>query len=91
MTTYQIDIPRRVRRQIEELPGRMRQRVKRTIASLATDPHPTYAEELRGGLAGRYKIKLDNYRIVYRVDGEVAVILLLKVGKKHNHFYDEIG
>ncbi len=68
----------------------MRQRVKRTIARLAADPYPTYAEELRGVLAGRYKVKLDDFRIVYRVNDEVAVILLLKVGKKHDNFYNEV-
>ena len=41
---YQVDISRRVRQQIEGLPGHMRQRVKREIAKLAFNPRPEYAE-----------------------------------------------
>jgi mRNA interferase RelE/StbE len=85
---YQIDIPNSVKRQIEALPGHIRQRVKRAIAELAYTPYPQHAEELRGVLQGRYKIKLDLYRIVYRVEDEVAVVMVLKVGKKQPGFYD---
>ena len=91
MMTYQVDISRRVRRQIEGLPGHMCQRVKREIARLAFNPRPEYAEELRGPLAGRYKIPLDQYRLVYRIDDEVGVVEVLKAGKKHDAFYDDLG
>lgn len=46
MVTYQIDIPRRLRLQIDGLPGHMRRRVKREIAKLAFNPRSEYAEEL---------------------------------------------
>jgi mRNA interferase RelE/StbE len=69
----------------------MRQRVKREIAKLAFNPRPSYAELLRGNLQGRYKIKLDQYRIVYRIDEDVAVVEVLKAGKKHDAFYDDIN
>ena len=87
---YQIDISKRTRREIEQLPGHMRQRIKREIAKLAFDPRPAYALELRGPLAGRFKIKVDQYRIVYRIEDEVAVVQILKAGKKHHGFYDGI-
>lgn len=88
---YQVDISRRVRRQIEGLPGHIRQRVKREIASLAFNPRPVHATELRGNLAGRYKIKLDQYRLVYRIDDEVAVVEVLKAERKNDSFYDDIA
>jgi mRNA interferase RelE/StbE len=90
MKVYQIDIARSVRRQIEELPGHMRQRVKREIAKLAFNPRPDHARELRGSLAGRYKIRLDHYRLVYRVDDEAVTVVILKAGMKHDGFYDEL-
>ncbi|GIK74863.1 MAG: hypothetical protein BroJett021_38510 [Chloroflexota bacterium] len=90
MKVYQIDIARSVRRQIEELPGHMRQRVKREIAKLAFNPRPDHARELRGSLADRYKIRLDHYRLVYRVDDEAVTVVILKAGMKHDGFYDEL-
>ena len=50
MMVYQIEITRRVRQQIEGLPGHLRQGVKREIAKLAFNPRPAYAEELCGNL-----------------------------------------
>ncbi len=90
MKVYQIDIARSVRRQIEALPGHMRQRVKREIAKLAFNPRPDHAREQRGSLAGRYKIRLDHYRLVYRVDDEAVTVVILKAGMKHDGFYNEL-
>lgn len=88
---YQVDISTRARRQIEELPGHLRQRVKRAIAQLAVNPRPDHAVELRGPLRGYYKIRLDLYRVVYRIEDDVARVLVLKAGKKHSGFYDDVG
>lgn len=69
-------------------PGHMRQRVKREIAKLAFNPRPDHARELRGSLARRYKIQLDHYRLIYRVDDEAVTVVILKAGMKHDGFYD---
>lgn len=86
---YQIDISRRTRREIDQLPGPMRQRIKREIARLAFEPRPAHAVELPGPLQGRYKIKLDQYRIVYWVQDDMAIVQVLKAGKKMPGFYDD--
>jgi mRNA interferase RelE/StbE len=88
---YQIDISKRVRQDVEQLPGHMRRRTKREIARLAFDPRPAHAIELRGPLAGRFKITLDQYRLVYRIEEGVAIVQVLKAGKKHHGFYDDIA
>jgi len=88
---YQIEISKQTRREIEQLPGHMRQRVKRVIAKLAFDPRPTHAIELRGSLQGRYKIKLDQYRIVYSIQDDIAIVQVLKAGKKTPGFYDDLA
>lgn len=44
-----------------------------------------------GPLRGYYKIKLDLYRVVYRIEDDVARVLILKTGKKHSGFYDDVG
>ena len=87
---YQIDISKRTRREIEQLPGHMRQRIKRAIAQLAFDPRPTHAVELRGPLKDRYKIVLDTYRIVYWIQDDIAIVQVLKAGKKTSGFYDDL-
>ncbi len=90
MKVYQIDIARSVRRQIDALPGHIRQRIKREIAKLAVNPRPEHAKELRSSLAGRYKIQLDHYRLVYRIDDDAVIVVILKAGMKHDGFYDDV-
>ncbi len=85
---YRLDIRKSVLHVIERLPGHLRQRVKRTIKSLEDDPRPAIAEALHGDLEGFYKIKLGDWRIVYRVDDEILVVTVAKVGKKEGpEFY----
>jgi len=87
---YQIELSKQTRREIDQLPGHMRQRVKREIARLAFEPRPAHAVELRGPLHGRYKIKLDQYRIVYWIQDDIAIVQVLKAGKKTPGFYDNL-
>lgn len=90
MKPYQLEIKGRVFRQIAALPGNYRQRVKRLIATLATNPRPSNAKELRN-LKDRYRIRIDQYRVVYRVEDDLLVIEVLKVGKKEGpEFYEDI-
>ncbi|MEI2691591.1 MAG: hypothetical protein V9H69_18565 [Anaerolineae bacterium] len=39
----------------------------------------------------RYKIKLDQYRIVYWIQDDIAVVQVLKAGRKASGFYDDLG
>jgi mRNA interferase RelE/StbE len=90
MNLYRLEIPRVVQRQIDALPGRYRQRVKRILIALTADPRPSGAEPLRGE-PNRYKIRLDHYLIAYRIEDEVLLIEVLKVGPKFGpEFYTNI-
>ena len=87
---YQVEIPSHVRREIEALPGHMRQRIKRSIAELADNPRPAHAVEMRATLQGYYKIRLEHYRIVYRVADDILVVTVVKAGKKSTDFYNDL-
>lgn len=90
MKLYQLEIPKPVRRQIESLPSQYRQRIKVLIAGLATNPRPPNAKELRN-TNDRYRIRLDQYRIVYRVEDDLLLVEMLKVGKKESpEFYADL-
>ncbi len=84
---YQLDFAEGVRRQLERLPGHIYPRIKRLIEALKVNPRPSNAERLRG-TAERYRIAPGEYRLVYRVQDEVLLVLVLKIGKKHGpEFY----
>lgn len=90
MKKYRLEIKTTVLRQIDALPGRYRQRVRRTIAKLAMNPRPLIAHPLRT-FPDRYRIRLDDYRIVYRIEDDLLIVEIVKVGRKHGPaFYDDI-
>lgn len=84
---YWVEIPDHVEKAIDRLPGHIRQRVKRMIADLADDPYPAYAEELHNALAGLYKIKVENYRILYEVFDDIIVVEIVRVARRGPNTY----
>lgn len=79
---YRLNIPKSVQAGIGRLPGNVRQRVKRAIAGLAFEPRPENATELEDELAGFWRLKLDDYRIIYAIADDLIVIEIVRVGKR---------
>jgi len=79
---YRLNIPKTVQAEIGRLPGNVRQRVKRAIAGLAFEPRPENATELEDELAGFWRLKLDDYRIIYTIADDLIVIEIIRVGKR---------
>ena len=75
---YLVQISEVARREMRQLPGNVRQRIRRLVDSLANLPRPPRAKELRG-LPGRYRIPLEDWRIIYRIDDENQLIYVLKL------------
>jgi mRNA interferase RelE/StbE len=51
------------------------------IEALANNPYPPKSKELRD-LPGRYRLRIDSWRIIYRVDNQELTILILRVRRK---------
>jgi len=78
------------RRDLINLPGNYRQRLRRIIESLAGQPRPHGAKELRER-PDRYRIRVDRWRLIYRIDEADGVVLVLRVRPKTGpETYDEI-
>lgn len=79
--SYRLRITKSAEKEIDRLPGHVRQRVRRVVGALAMEPRPATAKELRD-LPGRYRIRLDKWRIIYRVNDDEQSVLLLTVRPK---------
>lgn len=78
---YQIRYTGEARHALQNMPGNYRQRARRLIESLFNTPRPATAKELRD-LPNRYRIRLNGWRIIYRVDDEDGVIIILRIRQK---------
>ena len=57
---YRLSISRQVQQEIDRLPGKIRQQVRRAIAELVFDPRPATAKAMEGDLVRCYRIRLDD-------------------------------
>jgi mRNA interferase RelE/StbE len=68
-------------RELEELPAKIRTQVGRRIAALADDPRPVTAKMLQGQ-HGYYRIRSGDYRVIYLIEDNVLVVLVVKVAHR---------
>ena len=79
--SYRIRYSDEARRSLPRLPGRYRQRARRVIEALAGNPRPVGSEELRG-ISGVFRVWLNGWRIIYQVDDETGVLLIVGIHYK---------
>jgi mRNA interferase RelE/StbE len=93
---YQIRITAKAQREIKALPRPIQDRVRSTIKALRDNPYPTGMQKLRE-VEGTYRIRVGDYRIVYAVEGQLLLVVVVTVGhrkdvyeklsKKYNRAY----
>ena len=65
------------------LPESDYRRVLRAIRDLAEEPRPRGAKKMRGtGIEEEWRIRIGDYRVVYRVDDEARMVLILAIGHR---------
>lgn len=65
------------------IPPERAAQVRRAIDALAEDPRPDGARKMRGtGGLEDWRIRVGDYRVVYRVDDEAREVLILAAGHR---------
>ena len=87
---YRVEYSGEALRNLRQLPGHYRQRAKHLIEALSENPRPHQAKELRDNPNG-YRLWLDKWRIIYRVNDELHIIFVAAVRRKKGpETYDNI-
>ncbi len=72
--------------QMEDLTPTIHARVERILARLENWPSVSGAKPLRGGLAGRFRVRTGDYRVQFRVDGDRLIVE--KIGHRDGFYED---
>lgn len=67
---------------MDDLPDVYRDRVSDAINALADTPRPPGCKAMRGEPHGTYRIRVGDYRVIYRVTDAVLLVLVIKVGNR---------
>ena len=80
MGKYRVLFRKSVARDLRPIPNRDLQKILPTIESLSEDPRPSGIEKLSG--QDRYRIRQGYYRIIYEVNDEEVVVVIIKAGHR---------
>jgi mRNA interferase RelE/StbE len=61
--------------------AKLKKRLDDAIEALSDDPRPNGCRKL-AGTSDRYRIRVGDYRIIYRVDDGKVVVLVLLIGHR---------
>ncbi|NUN63255.1 type II toxin-antitoxin system RelE/ParE family toxin [Pseudanabaena biceps] len=83
--SYQVIVPKPVQKQLDSLPKNLRDRAIIALRSLAQDPRPSGVKKLKG-YEDTYRVRVGDYRIIYKIQDSELVILLLSVGHRKDAY-----
>ena len=79
--TYEVALAPAAARQSRKFDPQARRRIQAAIELLATEPRPPAATRLVGG-AGEWRVRTGDYRIVYEIQEERLLVLVLSAGHR---------
>lgn len=82
MASYKIFIKPSAKKELESLPQDDLTRIVDKIKNLSSDPRPPGAEKLSG--EDKYRIRHGNYRIVYLIEDDKLIVIVVKVGHRRD-------
>ena len=79
--TYRVALAPAAARQLGKFDPQVRRRVQAAIELLATETRPPAATQLVGG-AGEWRVRTGDNRIVYEIEDERLLVLVLSAGHR---------
>ncbi|MEX2289764.1 MAG: type II toxin-antitoxin system RelE/ParE family toxin [Mycobacteriales bacterium] len=79
--TYLVTLSPMATRQLRTLDAAARRRIQAALELLAEQPRPPSATQLVGG-AGEWRVRTGDYRIVYEIEDDQLLVLVLRLGHR---------
>lgn len=80
--TYRIQIANAALKALDGIAKADAARIRTKVSALALEPRPRGAETLAGSSEGRLRLRVGDYRVIYRVDDGVLVVLVITIGHR---------
>jgi mRNA interferase RelE/StbE len=81
MPEYKVEFLPTAAKEFKKLPLDLKQRISVQIEALCLNPRPSGAKTLQGG-NGELRIRVGDYRVIYRVQDDKLIVLVLRVGHR---------
>jgi mRNA interferase RelE/StbE len=80
MQTYQLEIDKRVQKDLESLSTEIQDRVLERLESLTANPFAPGTIKLKG--EDLYRVRVGDYRIIFDVDTKARVVIVLAIAHR---------
>lgn len=82
MSQFRIEFDRCVSKDLKSVPAQDLVRIKAAISDLANNPRPYGYKQLKGKNREYLRIRVGDYRIVYTVEHQALLIVVIHVGHR---------
>ena len=82
---YKIEFKKSVMKDIRRIPNAMLKRIRSAIHGLQTEPNPAGCKKIFG-YDDYYRIRVGQYRVVYRVASKIQIVTVIKIGHRKNAY-----
>lgn len=80
---YTVEFTASALREFRALGRQLQRRMAPKISQLADDPLPPGIKKLRGA-PDHYRLRIGDYRIIYRLDAGRVVVVIVKIGHRRD-------
>lgn len=87
MSEYKIEFLKTAKKELAKLPTNIQQRISNKIESLKFNPYPPDVKQLKNS-NGILRIRVADYRILYRLENDVLVIIVIKIAHRSKVYKD---
>ncbi len=94
MARHEVYLLPQARKEIDRLPGHVRQRIRNLVIDLREHPHPPQSKRLdydAGPTRELWRVRLDQWRVVYVIDREQKRIYVLAARKRPPYQYEDLA
>jgi mRNA interferase RelE/StbE len=87
VNNYQIEFLKTAEKEFYKLPKEIQKRIAKKLQSLKINPYLPDVKALKNG-QGRLRVRVGDYRIIYKVENDHLVILIIKIGHRKNVYHN---
>lgn len=80
MGKYKLKVKKSAEKELVKIPKRELIKIINKIQSLSDDPHPEGSIKLSN--QEKYRLRVGNYRVLYKVEDNILTIFIVKVGHR---------
>jgi mRNA interferase RelE/StbE len=78
---YVLEFTASASREFRDLEKQVQRRITEKVTALCEDPFPSGSKKLKAQ-PDHFRIRVGDYRVVYRIDGKRVVIVIVRIGHR---------